>query len=95
MKKIFICFYLILCCANLFAQDLEFLINNHKVNAEERQNGQGAHLHLQMYLSKDDMDEFMIKSTFDKHSNDNTSIDIKEKGIVNPFNYEDKYDNRS
>lgn len=69
--------------------------DNHKVNAAERQNGQGAHLHLQMYLSKDEPVDFIKNKGFKNHEYDESSIPIVNKEIVNPFNYEDSYDNRS
>ena len=68
---------------------------DHPVSSDERKNGQGAHLHLQLYLSTEDEKGFLKTSTFLDHSYDTKKIDITNKGIVNSFDYTDSYDNRS
>lgn len=48
-----------------------------------------------MYLSKDEPVDFIKNKGFKNHEYDESSIPLVNKEIVNPFNYEDSYDNRS
>ena len=54
-----------------------------------REDGKGAHLHLQMYLSSDDDDKFLSKICI----NNGATILATRKGhtyVVNPFDYTEK-----
>ena len=58
-----------------------------------REDGRGAHLHLQMYLSSDlDEDVFVSKHKL-QTSTAEQSIPLDNMEIVNPFNYMETYKN--
>lgn len=60
-------------------------------NAEYRPDGYGAHLHLQMYLREESPSLFIERMNLIDLRNNSTGIQCAGTGIVNPFNYEEKY----
>ena len=67
--------------------------NESSAKTKARNDGVGSHLHLQLYLSTLSETNFLseAESGLAKHKNDEIAIVIKNKGIVNPFNYYEKY----
>ena len=68
--------------------------DNHLVSDQERADGKGAHLHLQLFISDYDNSKDFIKYIFgtEKPAVDSPII-IREKNIYNPFDYSEGYFN--
>lgn len=60
-----------------------------------REDGRGAHLHLQLYLTDKDPKTFIKDMEFEKKKNEKTKdskIQCADRNIVNPFDYTEKYE---
>lgn len=60
-----------------------------------REDGRGAHLHLQLYLTEQSYKDFIDDMEFNKLKNakgKNDGIACKNKNIVNPFDYSETYE---
>lgn len=60
-----------------------------------REDGKGAHLHLQMFLTDSSPEDFIDIMEFEKKKNEKTKdskIQCADRNIVNPFDYTEKYE---
>ena len=60
-----------------------------------REDGRGAHLHLQLYLTEQSYKDFIDDMEFNKLKNakgKNDRIACINKNIVNPFDYSEPYE---
>ena len=64
-------------------------------NLELRADGRGAHLHLQMFLTDADFNDFIEDMNFNELKNEENKSDkfaCSNKNIVNPFDYKETYE---